>query len=103
MKLTITEKHLDAAIAVPWKTTTCLVAQAICEYAGEPAFVCGHGSTQMVSGRTFDWLDANWLSQEFDKAFWLGVTTEEQDERLRVLRAKLPIVIEVNEYLKENE
>lgn len=50
MKITMTEQHLDKALALPWDTKTCLLAQCIADTFKEKINTCGGTSAVTISG-----------------------------------------------------
>lgn len=86
--VTITEKHLDAALALPWATCNCVAALAVAEVVGKEVkrcspsgaasgknwFTLSRGRTaQNISG-TFDLLHAHGQRTRADVAALLPFT-----------------------------
>lgn len=93
-ELTITEKHLDRALAVPWSTVTCVVAQCLSEALG-PLSACGYSTCRTLAGDAFQMRGHENIQGAFDYAGLCrragrGDKLSEQD-----LRAMLPVVMQV--------
>jgi hypothetical protein len=93
MKITITEKHLDLALAVPWSTSTCLLAQAAGEVLGRTVY-CGLGAISFTKGSHEDYLchSATPLQKLFDSGH---LSTADRPELINQLRNLLPVEIEL--------
>jgi hypothetical protein len=93
MKLTLTEKHLNAALAVPWSSTTCILAQAA-KGAGLPDD-CGQGNLyDSNSIHRYKVPDAKPLQALFDLGFSLSGEIVDA-EAIQKLRQLLPITVDV--------
>lgn len=51
IKITITVADLDAALAVPWDSRTCLLSQAVARTFATPPKTCAYGRVVLPDGR----------------------------------------------------
>jgi hypothetical protein len=86
----ITEKHLEAALAVPWSTTTCIVAQSLLPHLdeGDKLSACGAGCASTMKGLSLHYHGdpASKVMAQFDAYHRDG-----RNERLERIRAMLPV------------
>ncbi len=92
MKITVTEEHLNRALAVPWDTKTCIVSQAVSEAFGEPVVVCGLTGV-LTKTHIGNLKNARQIQALFDD----GHRRKQKTESIDTLRAMLPVEIEFNE------
>lgn len=91
-QIEVTTTHLDRALAQPWATHTCLLAQAVAEAFDSPVMICGRGVAKTGSGVKAYFDDSATRLQD---AFDAGHGRTHDAAALVALRAQLPVTIEV--------
>lgn len=89
VKITVTEAHLAKALARPWSTTTCIIAQAL----PDAVEACGRGCasnppTKTKPAKQYQWEDATALQAM--RLFDLGHNGTSFPNAIPELRALLP-------------
>lgn len=93
MKITLTENHLNAALAVPWSVKTCLLAQAAKEALGREV-ECAEGEISTCDGGVLNHYfcpTAIPLQRLFDSGHYFGV-----ENTIEKLRGMLPVEAELS-------
>jgi hypothetical protein len=92
-KITIAICDLNAAVAVPWDTKTCLLAQAIKQELGSEVEYCGRGAGRVVTGAAFSTKSMKlWrLVTEFDCRHGM----DRNGRGLSLIRQQLPFEVEL--------
>lgn len=99
--ITITKKHFKKAIAKPWDTCSCLVAQAIEDTVKEEVTSCGAESAMTKSFMIFfiDQFHITLLQQDFDN----GHGGKQVKEKLASAKAALPFTFLAEVVLNQTE
>ena len=93
MKLILTEKHLNASLAVPWGTETCLLAQAAKEVFNKPLY-CGKGSIHIEGSEGKDSITCVG-AVKYQALFDDGLRGKGDEKAIETLRNMLPVEVEL--------
>lgn len=91
-QITITKEHFDCAVAVKWDTKTCVLAQAVKDFTGEPVRFCGHGSVITFNKRILTSEETHDLVCKFDIA-----VRDNNKAKLSEIRESLPLTFTFEE------